>query len=109
MIWPLAINAQNSMQAVSAQGSMHWVVMRRLYSSCKRSMAVVVRIDFHWSSGKRRKVKSVSRNLAWGRSRSSQEPEGFLHDVLGALEPARLDGLKADQRASWFELGRISM
>src|SRR5258708_23077212 len=48
VICPLANNAQNSMQAVSAQGSMHWVLM----------MALVVRMDFHWSLGKRRKVKS---------------------------------------------------
>ena len=47
MICPLANNAQNSMQAVSAQGSMHWVLMRRLNSSCSRSMALVVRIVRH--------------------------------------------------------------
>jgi hypothetical protein len=29
VICPLANNAQNSMQAVSTQGSMHWVLMRR--------------------------------------------------------------------------------
>jgi len=48
------------MQAVSVQGSMHWVLMRRLNSSCSRSMALVVRMDFHWSFGKRRKVKIFS-------------------------------------------------
>jgi hypothetical protein len=73
VICPLANNAQNSMQAVSAQGSMHWVLMRRLNSSCSRSMALVVRMDFHWSLGKRRKVKSFSpassRLSATGRQR----------------------------------------
>ena len=29
VICPLANNAQDSMQAVSTQGSMHWVLMRR--------------------------------------------------------------------------------
>ena len=33
----------------SAQGSRH--LIRRLNSSCSRSMALVVRIDFHWSGG----------------------------------------------------------
>jgi len=74
VICPLTNNAQNNMQAVSAQGSMHWVLMRRLNSSCSRSMALVVRMDFHWSLGKRRKVKSFlpasSRLSATGRQRA---------------------------------------
>jgi hypothetical protein len=39
------------MAAVSAQGSRHWVLIRRLNSSCKRSMAFVVRSERHCSGG----------------------------------------------------------
>ena len=60
VICPEASKAQNSMAAVSAQGSTVWVLIRRLNSSCSRSMALLVRIDFHWPGGKRVKVKSLS-------------------------------------------------
>ena len=40
-IWPDASSAQNSMAAVSADGSTVWVLIRRLNSSCRRSMALV--------------------------------------------------------------------
>jgi hypothetical protein len=52
------------MAAVSAQGSTVWVLMRRLNSSCNRSIAFEVRIDFHWLSGKR--VKSYGGNWVTG-------------------------------------------
>src|ERR1043166_3387872 len=42
-IWPEARRAQNSMAAVSAEGSTVWVLMRRLNSSCSRSMMFVER------------------------------------------------------------------
>ena len=60
VIWPEASKAQNSMAAVSADGSTVCVLMRRLNSSCSRSMAFVVRTDFHWLSGNRVKVNSRS-------------------------------------------------
>ena len=60
VIWPEPSSAQNSMAAVSAQGRMVWVLMRRLNSSCRRSIAFVVLIDFHWLGGKRVKVNSLS-------------------------------------------------
>jgi hypothetical protein len=60
VIWPEATSAQNSMAAVSAEGSMVWVLMRRLNSSCSRSIALVVRADFHWLGGRRRKVNRRS-------------------------------------------------
>ncbi len=44
VICPEAIKAQNSMAAVSALGSAHWVFTRRLNSPCRRSMALVVRL-----------------------------------------------------------------
>ena len=53
VICPEASSAQNSMAAVSAQGSTVWVLMRRLNSSCNRSIAFEVRIDLHWLGGKR--------------------------------------------------------
>jgi hypothetical protein len=51
LICPEASKAQNSMAAVSAEGSTVWVLMRRLNSSCTRSIAFVVRADFHWLEG----------------------------------------------------------
>jgi hypothetical protein len=46
-----ASKAQNSIAAVSAEGSMVWVLIRRLNSSCRHSIAFDVRIDFHWLFG----------------------------------------------------------
>jgi hypothetical protein len=70
VIWAEASSAQNSMAAVSAQGSTVWVLILRLNSSCRRSIAFEVLIDFHWLGGKRMKVKSLSpayvaRQEAW--------------------------------------------
>src|SRR3982751_4398028 len=60
VIWPEARRAQNSMAAVSAEGRTVWVLIRRLNSSCRRSIALVVRADFHWLGGSRVKVNSRS-------------------------------------------------
>src|SRR5208337_3109135 len=60
VICPEASSAHNNMAAVSAQGSTVWVLIRRLNSSCNRSIAFEVRIDFHWLGGKRVKVNSLS-------------------------------------------------
>jgi hypothetical protein len=60
VIWPEANSAQNSIAAVSAEGSTVCVLMRRLNSSCSRSIALVVRADRHWLSGSRVKVNSRS-------------------------------------------------
>src|SRR5215831_7008784 len=48
------------MAAVSAEGSIVWVLIRRLNSSCSRSIALVVRALFHWLMGNRAKVNSRS-------------------------------------------------
>ena len=48
LIWPEASKAQNNIAAVSADGSTVCVFIRRLNSSCSRSMAFVVRALFHW-------------------------------------------------------------
>jgi len=56
LVWPEASNAQNSMAAVSADGSTVCVLILRLNSSCSRSIALVVRALRHWLGGKRVKV-----------------------------------------------------
>src|SRR6266498_1451618 len=60
LIWPEASNAQNSIAAVSADGSTVCVLIRRLNSSCRRSIALVVRALRHWLGGSRVKVKRQS-------------------------------------------------
>src|ERR1019366_2597144 len=60
VICPEAIKAQNNIAAVSAEGSTVWVLIRRFNSSCNRSIAFDVRIDFHWLFGNRVKVNSLS-------------------------------------------------
>ena len=60
LIWPEASNAQNSMAAVSADGSTLCVLILRLNSLCSRSIAFVVRALRHWLGGRRVKVKSRS-------------------------------------------------
>ena len=60
VICPEASSAQNSMAAVSGDGSTVWVLIRRLNSSCRRSTALVVRAERHWLDGKRVKVNSRS-------------------------------------------------
>ena len=54
VICPEASSAQNIIAAVSAEGSTVWVLIRRLNSSCNRSIAFEVRIDFHWLGGRDR-------------------------------------------------------
>ena len=51
LIWPEASNAQNNMAAVFAEGSTVWVLIRRLNSSCNRSIAFVVLALRHWLGG----------------------------------------------------------
>ena len=53
LICPEASSAQNSMAAVSADGSTVCVLIRRLNSSCSRSIAFVVRALRHWLGGSR--------------------------------------------------------
>jgi len=48
MICPQASGAQNSVAAVSADGRTICVLMRRLHSSCSRSIAFVVLALFYW-------------------------------------------------------------
>ena len=60
LIWPEASSAQNNIAAVSADGSTVCVLIRRLNSSCNRSIAFVVRALRHWLGGRRVKVNSRS-------------------------------------------------
>ena len=52
LIWPEARSAQNNIAAVSADGNTVCVLIRRLNSSCNRSIAFVVRTLRHWLGGK---------------------------------------------------------
>ena len=63
VIWPEASSAQNSIAAVSAQGRTVWVLILRLNSSCNRSIAFEVRMDFHWLGGKRVLSKGVREQI----------------------------------------------
>src|ERR1700682_6112561 len=66
LIWPEASNAQNSMAAVSADGSTVCVLILRLNSSCSRSIALVVRTLRHWLGGSRVKVNRRSPTYTQG-------------------------------------------
>lgn len=57
VIWPEASSAQSSMGTVSVQGRTVCVLMRRRNSSFCRSIALVVRADFHCDGSRR--VKAV--------------------------------------------------
>src|SRR2546423_7354009 len=89
LIWPEASNAQNSIAAVSADGSTVCVLIRRLNSSCSRSIALVVRALRHWLGGRQVKVKSrspaSSRLSATARCLSRHADKGLAmrRDLLG--------------------------
>src|SRR3954454_22275350 len=48
LICPEASSAQNNIAAVSADGSTVWVLIRRLNSSCRRSIAFFFLALRHW-------------------------------------------------------------
>jgi hypothetical protein len=87
LIWPEASKAQNNMAAVSADGSTICVLIRRLNSSCSRSMALVVRTLRHWLGGNRVKVKSRVPIREWQLLADSLIP-GF-GVKLSAINPCR--------------------
>ena len=60
LIWPEASRAQNNMAAVSADGSTVCVLIRRLNSSWRRSMAFEVLALRHCDGGKRVKANRAS-------------------------------------------------
>jgi len=92
VIWPEASKAQNNMAAVSAEGSTVWVLIRRLNSSCRRSIAFDVRIDFHWLFGNRVKVNSLSP----ASSRLSATARHFSrHLRMNALRFAAISGFES--------------
>jgi hypothetical protein len=89
VIWPEASRAQNNIAAVSAEGSTVWVLIRRLNSSCNRSIAFDVRIDFHWS-------------LALGEAREDEQLVARAHildrqkNLLAVLPDAERDDREMD-------------
>src|SRR5947207_10801290 len=75
LIWPEASKAQNNMAAVAADGSTVWVFIRRLNSSCRRSIAFVVLALRHW---------------LWRKAREGEETVACLLQAVRhrfALEP----------------------
>src|SRR5258708_25309427 len=95
MICPDASSAQNSMAAVLADGSTVCVLMRRLNSSCNRSMALVVLTLFHLAWRQRGESEKAIAGLlqAVGNGAVAQPPlaqEGFTA-LLNLLRRIRVD------------------
>src|SRR6188474_394256 len=80
LICPEASSAQNNIAAVSADGSTVWVLIRRLNSSCSRSIALVVRALLHWLGGRR--VKANSRSPASSRLSATARGLAAGRDLL---------------------------
>ena len=80
------------MQAVSAVGRTHWVLIRRLNSSCRRSIALVVRNDFHWLGGYRRKVVRHGRYVTFQLAEVAIARALFAENLrlIDRLQPAPL-------------------
>src|ERR1700736_6438406 len=112
LICPEASSAQNIIAAVSDDGSTVWVLIRRLNSSCNRSIALVVRRLRHWLCGRRAqpvreggRAKSSRRAGADGRvhARRPRWAEGFhrcqslLRKGRGTRRRRRQEGLEADR------------
>jgi hypothetical protein len=98
LICPDANSAQNNIAAVSADGRTVWVLIRRLNSSCSRSIALVVRRLRHWLGGRRVKVKRRSP----ASSRLSATARCFsLHLRMKALRRTVISS--GVGRASFFE------
>ena len=95
LICPEASSAQNNIAAVSAEGSTVWVLIRRLNSSCRRSIALVVRALRHWLGGRRVKVNSrspaSSRLSATARCLSRHLRMKALRRILDLLGRRRVD------------------
>ena len=84
LICPEASNAQNIIAAVSADGSTVWVLIRRLNSSCNRSIALVVRRLRHWLGGMRAKLNK--------RSPASSRLSATARCLTGSFEVRFADG-----------------
>src|SRR6266446_6156630 len=94
LIWPEASNAQNSIAAVSADGSTVCVLIRRLNSSCRRSIALVVRALRHWLGGSRVKVKRRSpASSRLSANRPTLEPPLADEGLAAALDLRRCGGV----------------
>jgi hypothetical protein len=86
LIWLEASNAQNNVAAVSAEGRTVWVLIRRLNSSCNRSIAFVVLALRHWLGGRRVKVKRGVTGFLQAvsnRAMTLSAPSGRLRAAIG--------------------------
>jgi hypothetical protein len=75
------------MAAVAAEGSTAWVLIRRLNSSCNRSMALVVRADFHCEGG-----SLVNANSAWPASSRLSATAGWRSRHLRRMDLLQFNG-----------------
>ena len=106
VICPEAIKAQNSMAAVSALGSAHWVFTRRLNSPCRRSMALVVRKDFHCCGGYRPGAWQIKRLLTEDRVPATSAIARFVGIEAYEAAGGRIDRdlfAEEDERGIWFD------
>ena len=82
LICPEATSAQNIMAAISADGRTVCVLIRRLNSSCSRSIALVVRALFHWSAGNLVKVNNLVASLLQAVSDNQAAQPPFAQEGL---------------------------
>src|SRR5215470_1688374 len=95
VICPEASNAQNIIAAVSADGSTVWVLIRRLNSSCSRSIAFVVRVaaPLTWQQARERE-KAIAGFLQAVRNRAMAQPPLANESLAAPLDLLR--GLGVD-------------
>jgi hypothetical protein len=98
LICPEASSAQNNIAAVSADGSTVWVLIRRLNSSCKRSIAFVVLALRHWLGGRRVKVKR--RSPAVSRAHQCRIQLALDHRVDEFAHPIAYSGSMGSNQSS---------
>jgi hypothetical protein len=84
LIWPEASSAQNSIAAVSADGSTVCVLILRLNSSCSRSIAFVTGMT---CAGSRRQRQVRRRSLGSNRDRGARSTEGGQVERTMGCEP----------------------
>jgi hypothetical protein len=95
VIWPEASSGQNSIAAVSREGGTVCVVMRRLHSSWRRSMAFLARADFPQLGGRCVKANSASAASFKALGQRAAAQARPAQERL-ALRPDRLRGRSVD-------------
>jgi hypothetical protein len=112
-----ASKAQNSMAAVSAEGSTVCVLIRRLNSSCSRSMALVVRSLAHQltACGAQPRLPACKRPGRWGYQAAGtwfQRPAGVRCQAQlqeGYSSVTSENGISSQRFASVIQVSRILM